>query len=311
MTDLRPNLADDEIDLRELFAELWRGKWLILSISCVSLALASLYLNGAVRKHTVSMTFKPVIEESSGPNLAGLGGLASLAGVSLPQSGSGDFATYRTLLGSQEVAERVIATTELLPAIFKNEWDAQNAQFREPSRGVLRQSLSGLKSVLTGDEKGDYIAPNPQRLSIFVEDTFALTLDKETGFLTVSAESDDPELIVALIIAATEATDELMKERYIINAEQTLQFYQSKILISRSREHREALAKLISAEDQKLMLTSEGRHFVAEPLTRATISMAPTSPKSVLVLALALMLGGCVGAAFVLIRSAVRNTKVS
>lgn len=311
MTDLRPNLADDEIDLRELFAELWRGKWLILSISCVSLALASLYLNGAVRKHTVSMTFKPVIEESSGPNLAGLGGLASLAGVSLPQSGSGDFATYRTLLRSQEVAERVIATTELLPAIFKNEWDAPNAQFREPSRGVVRQSLSGLKSVLTGDEKGDYIAPNPQRLSIFVEDTFALTLDKETGFLTVSAESDDPELIVALIIAATEATDELMKERYIINAEQTLQFYQSKILISRSREHREALAKLISAEDQKLMLTSEGRHFVAEPLTRATISMAPTSPKSVLVLALALMLGGCVGAAFVLIRSAVRNTKVS
>ena len=56
MTDLRPNLADDEIDLRELFAELWRGKWLILFISCVSLALASLYLNGAVRKHTVSMT---------------------------------------------------------------------------------------------------------------------------------------------------------------------------------------------------------------------------------------------------------------
>ena len=210
MTDLRPNLADDEIDLRELFAELWRGKWLILSISCVSIALASLYLNGAVRKHTVSMTFKPVIEESSSPNLAGLGGLASLAGVSLPQSGSGDFATYRTLLRSQEVAERVIATTQLLPAIFKNEWDAQ---FREPSRGVVRQSLSGLKSVLTGDEKGDYIAPNPQRLSIFVEDTFALTLDKETGFLTVSAESDDPELIVALIVAATEATDELMKER--------------------------------------------------------------------------------------------------
>ena len=213
MTDLRPNLADDEIDLRELFVELWRGKWLILFISRVSLALASLYLNGAVRKHTVSMTFKPVIEESSSPNLAGLGGLASLAGVSLPQSGSGDFATYRTLLRSQEVAERVIATTELLPAIFKNEWDAPNAQFREPSRGVVRQSLSGLKSVLTGDEKGDYIAPNPQRLSIFVEDTFALTLDKETGFLTVSAESDDPELIVALIVAATEATEELMKER--------------------------------------------------------------------------------------------------
>ena len=118
-------------------------------------------------------------------------------------------------------------------------------------------------------------------------------------------------MLVALIVAATEATDELMKERYIANAEQTLQFYQSKILTSRSREHREALAKLISAEDQKLMLASEGRHFVAEPLTCARISIDPTSPKSVLVLALALVLGGFAGAALVLIRSALCHTKVA
>jgi hypothetical protein len=35
--------------------------------------LASIYLRGAERKCTVSMTFKPVIEDSSGPNLAGFG----------------------------------------------------------------------------------------------------------------------------------------------------------------------------------------------------------------------------------------------
>ena len=311
MTDFRPDLADDEIDLRELFTKLWRGRWVIASLCCVALVLASFYLHVAARKYTVSMTFKPVIEEGAGPNLAGLGGLASLAGVSLPQSGSGDFATFRTLLRSEEVAERVIAATELLPAIFKNEWDAQQTQFRKPPRGLLGRSLSGLKSILTGDEKRDYIAPNPQRLSIFMDRTLGLSVNNETGFLTVSAESEDPETLVALIVAATEATDQLMKERYIVNAEQTLQFYQSKILTSRSREHREALAKLISAEDQKLMLTSEGRHFVAEPLTRATTSMDPTSPKSVLVLALALVLGLFSGAALVVIRSALSNTKVT
>ncbi|MDG1744451.1 MAG: Wzz/FepE/Etk N-terminal domain-containing protein [Planktomarina sp.] len=311
MTDFRPDLADDEIDLRELFTKLWRGRWVIASLCSVALVLASFYLHVAARKYTVSMTFKPVIEEGAGPNLAGLGGLASLAGVSLPQSGSGDFATFRTLLRSEEVAERVIAATELLPAIFKNEWDAQQAQFRKPPRGLLGRSLSGLKSILTGDEKRDYIALNPQRLSIFMDRTLGLSVNNETGFLTVSAESEDPETLVALIVAATEATDQLMKERYIVNAEQTLQFYQSKILTSRSREHREALAKLISAEDQKLMLTSEGRHFVAEPLTRATTSVDPTSPKSVLVLALALVLGLFSGAALVVIRSALSNTKVT
>ena len=47
MTDLRPDLADDEIDLRELFAVLWHGKWLIFSLCCVALLLASVYLHRA------------------------------------------------------------------------------------------------------------------------------------------------------------------------------------------------------------------------------------------------------------------------
>ena len=41
MTDLKPDLADDKIDLRELFAVLWREKWLIFSLCCVALLLAS------------------------------------------------------------------------------------------------------------------------------------------------------------------------------------------------------------------------------------------------------------------------------
>jgi hypothetical protein len=48
MTDLRPDFADDEIDLRELFAVLWHGKWLIFSLCCVALLLASVYLHSAL-----------------------------------------------------------------------------------------------------------------------------------------------------------------------------------------------------------------------------------------------------------------------
>ncbi|MDC1438822.1 Wzz/FepE/Etk N-terminal domain-containing protein [Planktomarina temperata] len=65
MTDLRPDLADDEIDLRELFAVLWHGKWLIFSLCCVALLLASVYLHSAERKYTVSMILKPEISPLS------------------------------------------------------------------------------------------------------------------------------------------------------------------------------------------------------------------------------------------------------
>lgn len=93
---------DDEIDLRELFVALWRRKLLITICVIAAIALAALYLRSAERKYTVSYVFAPVASENSGPNLGGLGGLASLAGVSLPSSSSGDFLTFKFLLPNGE-----------------------------------------------------------------------------------------------------------------------------------------------------------------------------------------------------------------
>ena len=84
-------------------------------------------------------------------------------------------------------------------------------------------------------------------------------------------------------------------------------FYQSKLAKARAREHREALAKLIAQEDQKLMLASKGSFFVAKPLTEPTVSLDPTSPKASLILALSIVLGGFFAAALVLIRKAFKS----
>ena len=101
-------------------------------------------------------------------------------------------------------------------------------------------------------------------------------------------------------------TDRLLKERFIQSSEQTMSFYQAKISQARAREHREALAKLIAAEDQKLMLVSKGEFFVAKPVTEPSVSFHPTSPKSSLVLALSVILGSFGGCALVLFRNALR-----
>jgi len=98
-----------------------------------------------------------------------------------------------------------------------------------------------------------------------------------------------------------------LKARYIQSAEQTMGFYQQQLAKARAREHREALAKLIAQEDQKLMLASKGTFFVAKPLTSPSVSLHPTSPKASLVLALAVVLGMFVGAALVLIRKAIKS----
>jgi hypothetical protein len=71
--------------------------------------------------------------------------------------------------------------------------------------------------------------------------------------------------MLSLIIEATKASDKIMRQRYIDFSTEPLAFYKDKLRTARSREHREALAELISKEEEKLMFASKGKHFIAEP----------------------------------------------
>ena len=311
MSEPKPIEINDEIDLRELFLTLWRGKYVIFLISVLAIAFSSIYLRTSERKYSVQAVFKPVVEVSSGPNLSGLSGLASFAGISMPTSNSSDFTTYQKLIFSEEVAKKVFTNRELVLKIFQGEWDSDTASFVAPVSGRLGDMKQLVKSVLTGFEKEKYIPPNPKRLSMLMAAILNISVDKSTGFLSITAETSSPDMIIELISNATQETDDLLKERFFVSAEDTLEFYYQKLLTSRSPEHREALAKLISAEDQKLMLASKSSNFVAEPLTMPSVSLYPTSPKSSLVLALGFVLGIFLGAAIVLVRHAIAKPRAT
>ena len=194
----------------------------------------------------------------------------------------------------------------LVKQIFKSEWDENSNSFEKPQLNMLGNFKKSLKTLLSGTEELEYLPPNAARLSVWFQSTINISTDRETGFLTLSSESSSPNLIELIMINASKITDNLLKERYIASAEEMMLFYQRQLSKARAREHREALAKLIAQEDQKLMLASKGDYFVAEPLTAPSISLYPTSPKSTLILALAVVLGAFIGSALVLLRKAMR-----
>ena len=298
---------DDEIDLRELFSALWRGKFLIMLCMIAAIVLASFYLRSAERKYTVTYVFTPVVSDDSAPNLSSLGGLASLAGVSLPSSSSGDFKTFKYLLKSEEVAAFVLTDEALVQEIFANEWDAESASYQRPPDGQYTPYIRSLNLLLTGAMQSAYVEPNAARLSNWMKDAFTASEDRDTGFLTLSSETTSPNMMLELMERVTTETDRLLKERYIQTSKKTVGFYEQQLSKARAREHREALAKLIAQEDQKLMLASKGSFFVAKPLTSPSVSLHPTSPKTSRVLALSVVLGVFFGAALVLIRKALKS----
>ena len=311
MSEPQPTEITDEIDLGELSLMLWRGKYVILFFAVLAIIISSIYIRISERKYSIEAVFKPVIEAGGGSNLSGFSGLASFAGISLPTSNSSDFTTYQKLIFSEEVAERVFTNRELVLKIFQDEWNTEIGSFVAPEIGRIGELKKLFKWVLTGIGRGRYISPNPKRLSMLMAAKLNITVDNGTGFISILTETSRPDVMLDLISQATQETDNLLKERFFATAEDTLEFYYQKLLTSRSPEHREALAKLISAEDQKLMLASKSSNFVAEPLTTASVSLYPTSPKSSLVLVLGFVLGVFLGAVIVFIRHAMITPKAN
>ena len=296
-------LQDDEIDLRELFAALWDGKLLICIVTCGFILFSSAYLHMAERSYTVEVSLSPTQEQTFDiGNLGRLGGLASLAGVQLPSGGTAEFNTFQAMLGSQEVALRLFSNEHLMQRLFADEWDEGRKSFLEPIPSALGNVKRLLKTLLTGEGEGAYIAPNAARLALTVYRNVQVSEDKSSGMLKLSMESAEPKLASDLMLALIRETDSFLKERFVVAGSEALQFYQQKISKARSREHREALAKLIAIEEQKLMFATREGPFVVEIMMGPDQSLRPTSPKSSLVLALGLVLGLFVGAAAILLR---------
>jgi hypothetical protein len=301
------NELNDVIDLRDLFFTLWGGKIYVILISIISVFLASFYLQYAERKYTVEYNLKPVGETKNSPSLSSLGGFASLAGIQLPTSSNNDFNIFKELITAPEVSEIIFENKKIIREIFRSEWNETINNYSRPPKSKIQVFVSNVKKLLTGNIEVNYMPPNSRRLAIIINDAIKISENKETGFLKFTSKTSKPKLMLSLMVEATEASDKIMRQRYIDFSTEPLAFYKKKLSTARSREHREALAELIGKEEEKLMFASKGKYFIAEPYINPTISLYPTDPKPKLILALSLVLGLLLGSALVLMRHAIKK----
>lgn len=297
--------SNSEIDLKVSILTLWRGKVFILFVAFVFVLFASLRLQSLERQYTITHKLKPVSEAQNVNPLSSLGGFASIAGISLPMSPTGDFTIFKELMTSVEVSKIVFNNKDLVKEIYANEWDLSNNSFSEPQISNNRAYINKFKRLVTGNKEVNYQPPNVRRLATYISNNLTVEKDEDTGFIIITTETSKPDMLLSLISEVTKATDNIMRQRYINFSQEPLDFYKDKLRVSRSREHREALAQLIIVEEQKLMLAERGKYFTAQPFIDPVISLYPTSPKPKLALIISLIFGLFIGSGIILVRHAI------
>src|SRR5881394_1336 len=131
--------AESEMhDARDLLLALWERR---LFIACITAAIT--LAAGATAwflpsRYDAKVVLSPVSDEDSARRLSGvtaalsqLGGFGSLAG--LMSSGSAVRSESIATLQSDTLTQDFIAANDLLPVLFRTQWDAENKRWR-PSR---------------------------------------------------------------------------------------------------------------------------------------------------------------------------------
>ncbi|WP_319437891.1 Wzz/FepE/Etk N-terminal domain-containing protein [Vibrio cholerae] len=301
-------MADDEIDLRELFIALWKGKWIIIATTFIFAVGAVLYALSQPNIYKADALLAPAESSGSGglAKMAGqLGGLATLAGVNLGSGESSQTELAAQVMKSRQFIQHFIEKYELLvPLMAGKEWDLSSNQliinnelYDEQTRTWLRepQGLRGAKP--TAQEAHE----------MFIKNILTVSSDKTSGLYTVSVSHYSPYIAQQWATWLVAEINQVMRERTIAETTQNLDYLQEQLQKTSVADMQATFYKLIEEQTKSLMLAQVQDEFVFKVVDPAVVPELKDKPKRALICVLGTLLGGMLGVAIVLVRFAFRK----
>ncbi|MCR9987723.1 Wzz/FepE/Etk N-terminal domain-containing protein [Vibrio antiquarius] len=300
--------GDDEIDLRELFGALWKGKWIIIATTFVFAVGAVLYALSLPNIYKSDALLAPA--ESSGggglSKMAGqLGGLAALAGVNLGAGESSQTDLAVQVMKSRQFVEAFINKHDLLvPLMAAKDWDLANnklildEELYNSNTGEWLREAKGLRgSTPTAQEA----------FEVFNKEVLSISQDKESGLYTVSVKYYSPYIAQQWVNWLIEDINKVMRERTIAETSQNLAYLNTQLQKTAVADMQSTFYKLIEEQTKSLMLAEVQEEFIFKVVDPAVVPELKDGPKRALICVLGTLLGGMLGVAIVLIRFAFRK----
>ncbi|MGR5306681.1 Wzz/FepE/Etk N-terminal domain-containing protein [Vibrio mediterranei] len=302
---------DDEIDLKELFLALWKGKWVILATTFVFAVGAVIFAISQPNTYKADTLLAPA--ESSGQGglakVAGqLGGLAALAGVNLGGGESSQTELAVQVMKSRQFVDHFIKKHDLLvPIMAVKEWDANsntlvlNDEMYDESNNKWLREPKGLRGA----------EPSAQEAyDVFIKNMFSVIQDKESGLYTVSIEHFSPFLAQQWTTWLVEDINKVMRDRVIAESTQNLEYLAEQLTKTSVAEMQNAFYKIMEEQTKSLMLAEVQDEFIFKVVDPAVVPELKAGPKRSLICILGTLLGGMLGVMMALILFFVRKSKL-
>jgi uncharacterized protein involved in exopolysaccharide biosynthesis len=301
--------SSDEIDLRELFAVIWQGKWLIIAITAVFAIGAVIFALSQPNIYKSEALLAPADAEQGGGGLAALagqfGGLASMAGINLGGGGGVDKTQMAIeVMKSRQFTSQFIQEHNILADLMAEPiWNmADNTLIYDGKMydAVNDRWLREVKLPFKPE-------PSMQEAYKVFSKMISVNAVKDTGMVTISVEHVSPFVAKQWTDWLIKDINRVMKERDVAEAIKSTAFLESKIQQTNVADIRTILYKLIEEQAKTIMFAEVRDEYVFKTIDPALVPEEKSKPKRALICVLGTMLGGMLAVMLVLIRHFVRK----
>ena len=299
--NIQQNVANDEIDLRELFKAIWQGKWIIIAATAVFAVASAYYALSLPNIYKSETILAPVTEDASLKIPGQLGGLAALAGVSLGGGGADKTALALEVLKSRDFLGRFIEKHDLfIPVLAAEGWNSTDNSL------VIDDEIY---DVNTKQWVRDVKPPFAAKPSLFEAHKKFMQLldvyqDATTGMISLSVKHYSPFLAQQWVTLLVRDINGEMRGRELTEAQNSINYLTEQIEKTNISDVRTMLFSLIEEQTKTLMLANVRQEYVFNTIDGAIVPEEKDSPKRFLIILLFTVVGGFFATVFVILSNA-------
>lgn len=283
-----------EIDLREVFREIWVKRIQMLSFLAVVASVSFLVAVALPDKFTSEALLAPRADGGAGGALGKLasqyGGIAGLAGINLGVSGEqSKTAVAIQTLQSRRFFERYLYDQVLIPLMATDRWDDSSNEI------VIDAEIYDVALNKWTRDHSHYRQQRPsvqEAHDVFLRDVLRVNESKQDGFVSISVTHYSPELASKWAAIIVSGINEAIRSRDVSEAERSIDFLRQQRQKTNLVYLSEVFAELIEEQTKTVMLANASEEYVFQVIEPPIAPELKSEPNRILVVGLGTLMGG-------------------
>ena len=307
MNDLDNNKEFDEITLRELAAVIWLNKIFIVTFTTFAALVSVLYSLSLNNIYTSQTLIAPTTSSSSSGSLSQFGGLASMAGINLPQGGSeGELEIALNLVKSKKLLDRLMLYESFLPDLLAaKSWNMQTntitydpALYDKKNNQWVRKASLPFKQIPSSQEA---IKKFSGLISIASDQSAAGGGKRVRRVMTLKVDHLSPVVAQQWSLWIVKEINAILANMQIMKSQASIDYLNSQIKITPYSELRTMFYRLIQESTQSMMLAEVNPEYVLTTIDPPVIPEMKSQPQRLPICIAGTLLGGILSVLIILV----------